>query len=179
MRRIALRPLHVVILLSSVLYFVLMARPIAGSYFNSYPFIPPAGFDSILEGFALFLRLSGGAVAPLPLLGPPVFVLVTALDAALRANGLLVVLSIACGIYAMHLGMMLIADRLHVSPRVTAAFIVASLFMPLAYFRLWILSDPIAIAFMVFSLYGLFRHEGPGGRGAGLSAAPHVRCWRA
>jgi hypothetical protein len=157
-----IRVLHAFILLSSLFYFWLMARLVSGSYFNSYPFISADGFDYILEGFTIYLRLSGAAVGSLLILRNPVFVLVTTVDAALRANGLLVLFSIAGAIYAMHLGMMLIADTLRVSRKITAAFVVASLYTPLSYFRLWILSDVIAIAFMMFSIYCLFRYEEPG-----------------
>jgi hypothetical protein len=119
------------------------------------------GFEYIFEGFALYLRLRGYPVG-FHFLRNPGFVLVTALDAALGTGGYLVLFVLAASIFAQHYLMVRIGDRLGVSRRITAAFVLGSLLFPFSILRFFILSELPAIALMLAGFYGLLRAQEPG-----------------
>lgn len=137
-------------------YGLLLVRLTGGNdFFNSYPFITDDGFDWLYQGLSLSARLAGQAVPPLPVLRDPGFVLVTALDTVLRTKGLLVLLTLAASLFAANAFLLLILERCAVSRAVSLALLVITLASPLFYFRLFVLSDPLAVALMCGSAWAM------------------------
>jgi len=160
-----------VLALASVAFFVRMTQLSDGDFLNSYPFISSDGFDWIYEGHWIVARLSGIALPPLLILRNPVFVAVTATDAWLSANGRVIALALAGAVFGAHLAMFGIARILRVPRLITASFVIASFVAATGYYRTWILSDSLAVCFMVVSVWGLVEYRLGSGRLASLIAA--------
>ena len=133
---------------------------LAGRYdfLNSYPFLTADGFDWYYEGLVLSERILGHCTPPLWVLRDPVFVVVCALDAALRANGLVVITAQTFAFFLT--GAVLIqAARFYAAGFAFAAAIVTiMLLQPLNYVRLFVLADPLAVAFLTISSYAMLHY---------------------
>ncbi|MCX7124323.1 MAG: hypothetical protein NTU49_00935 [Gammaproteobacteria bacterium] len=68
-----------------------MSKMVLGDFLNSYAFISQDGYDYLLEGLALKQLLTGLNDAPWPMLRNPGYVLALFADAALNANGKVVI----------------------------------------------------------------------------------------
>ncbi len=131
--------------------FLVMSRGLGQGLVSSYPGIEYDGFDWVLQGLYVRALLMGDAGPPLLFLRSPVFVLVTLLDALAGSSGL-VVLGVLCLAHFVSLAALLaIWKRLGASRGVQAALFVCAAASPYAYFRGYILADPLAIAGMLVS----------------------------
>ncbi len=128
------------------------------SFINTYPFITDDGFDWLFQGHALAALIQGAEVPSLPILRDPVFVLVTALDALLGGRGFLVVFALSAALFATHAFLILMAERFNVGAVVSLTMLLVALASPLFYFRLFVLSDPLAVAFMAGSAFCMVCH---------------------
>lgn len=113
---------------------------------SNYPGIEYDGFDWVLEGLYIRAFVHGTADAPLFFLRSPVFVLVTALDAFLGSSGLVVVGSLCLAHFLALAALLSIWRRFRVSGGTQAALFAMAVLSPYAYFRSFILADPLAIA---------------------------------
>ena len=133
------RLLIAILTLASIAFFVRMTQLSDGDFLNSYPYISSDGFDWIYEGHWLVARLSGIDLPPLVILRNPTFVVVTAVDAWLAANGWFISLVLAGAVFVTHFAMVGIARVLGTPRSITALFVVASLVAATGYDRTWIL----------------------------------------
>jgi hypothetical protein len=132
--------------------FFLMFHSLGAGLVSSYPGIEYDGFDWVTQGLYVRALLSGHVGFPLLFLRSPMFVLVTALDALCGSTGV-VVLAVLCLAHFVSLTALLaIWRRLGASPGVRAALFAIAALSPYAYFRGYILADPLAIAGMLASL---------------------------
>uniref|UniRef100_I2PWP3 Glycosyltransferase RgtA/B/C/D-like domain-containing protein n=1 Tax=Desulfovibrio sp. U5L TaxID=596152 RepID=I2PWP3_9BACT len=132
--------------------FLFMVHCLGPGLVSSYPGIEYDGFDWVLQGLYLKALFSGTAGAPLPCLRAPGFVLVTALDAWTGSGGI-VVAAVLCLAHFLSLAALLsIWRRLGLSGGQQAALFLAAVLSPYAYFRGFILSDPVAMAGMLVSI---------------------------
>src|SRR4030095_13559799 len=127
-------------------------------FLNSYPFVEVDGFDWFYEGAALADRFRGYCAPVFWILRDPAFVLICALDEVLRAQGLVVIFSHTLSFLATGV-ILLQAGRLDCVPlTVIAAVTLITLVQPLNYVRLFVLPDPLAVAFLTASAYAMLRH---------------------
>jgi hypothetical protein len=133
------------------------------SFINSYPFITDDGFDWLFQGESLAARLQGTNVATIPMLRDPVFVTVTALDALVGGRGFVVMFALSVSLFASHAFLVLLTERFNVGALVSAMLLLVSIISPLSDFRLFVLADPLAIAFMAGSVFFIVRHLLEGG----------------
>ena len=145
--------------LSVLAYGLVLSRLTGGDDFlNSYPFVRADGYDWFYQGAALRERLLGHCVPVLWLLRDPGFVLVCALDEALRAKGLVVILAHTLAFFVTGL-VLLRAARFYGCPwPLVASLTLILLVQPLNYVRLYVLADPLAVAFLTVSTYAMLHH---------------------
>jgi hypothetical protein len=149
----------IALLLGVVGYGLVLSRLAGGEDFvNSYPFIRADGFDWLYQGYVLYERLRGQCAPVLWFLRDPGFILVCALDAALQAAGLVVILAHTLSFAATGLAL-LKAARLYVLPLIVVASVTAIfLLQPLNYVRLYVLADPLAVGLLTVSTYAMLHH---------------------
>ncbi|MGE0409468.1 MAG: hypothetical protein AB7P23_09440, partial [Amphiplicatus sp.] len=131
---------------------ILMARLSAGDFFNSFAYISDDGFDWITQGVAFNQLVSGEDATPWPVLRLPGFVMVSALDDAFGALGLVFFLAqgLAVGLTAWMIGRYGRAKGFGAWP--IAAVLAAWYFSIFGFWRLWVLSDTLASALMTASV---------------------------
>lgn len=112
--------------LVALIQFLCMVRLIGPGLVSSYPSIEFDGFDWVLEGLYIHALAAGRAGPPLLFLRSPVFVLVTALDAFLGSNCIVVVGSLCLAQFLSLATLLAIWRRLGVSGCVQAALFVAA-----------------------------------------------------
>ena len=146
-------------LLGVVGYGLVLSRWTGGEDFvNSYPFIRADGFDWLYQGYVLYERLQGQCAPVLWYLRDPGFVLVCALDAALQAAGLVVILAHTLSFAATGLAL-LKAARLYALPLIVVASVTAIvLLQPLNYVRLYVLADPLAVGLLAVCTSAMLHH---------------------
>ncbi len=149
----------VVIVCVAIAHFFAMVRLIDGDFLNSYPYVTSDGFDYLYEGHALAARLAGLEIPPLLVLRNPGFVLVTTLDAALGAGGLVVAAVMAGAVLVAHLAMLAVGRALGASTAQVGVFVVASLTSTMGYYRAYVLADALAVALMLSSIWALVRYR--------------------
>ncbi len=162
-RRAVLFLASALFLLLFIIKFVLLSN---GNVLNNYPAISSDGFDWLTEGLYLSL-LFKDAVAErvLPFLRPPVFVLVTMLDAFAGQNGYVIA---AANTLAWAATIMCAFRLLDHSPssdvrdgrKYLIATLVAGLLIvaPINYFRIFLLSDGLCIGLAMASYYFYHRY---------------------
>jgi hypothetical protein len=152
---------HGVIVCAAVALMLIMRRLTRGNFLNSYPFISPDGFDWIFEGVYLSRFLGNGfdATTPALILRAPMFVLITALDAVAGGRGIVVALAVALALLVAGSFLILILQEFGVRWWIRLWTAVIFVVSPFAYFRGWVLSDAIAIAFMHVCVYCLLRYQ--------------------
>ncbi len=149
--RRAVRPEYVLAGVLGVFHAWLMHGAAAGDFFNSYPFISDDGFDWIAQGVAFNERLSGIDVSPWPVLRNPVFVLVSALDDAVGASGGVIVLANGAAVALTLASLGWLGRKVGHGGPALCAVLLAFYFSTLGFWRLWILSDTLCVAFMTAS----------------------------
>jgi hypothetical protein len=149
----------IALFLGVVGYGVVLSRLTGGEDFvNSYPFIRADGFDWLYQGYVLYERLRGQCVPVLWFLRDPGFILVCALDVALGAAGLVVILAHTLSFFVTGLAL-LKAARLYALPLIVVASVTAIvLLQPLNYVRLFVLADPLAVGLLTVSTYAMLHH---------------------
>jgi len=125
-----------------------------------YPFISPDGFDWITEGVWLAQTLQGKNTANivLPVARPPLFVLITAIDALLGQKGYVI---------ASALGLSFFVTGLYASKFINeknsfvlfSVFLIALLFTPVNFVRNYILSDAICVSLSLVASYYLLKFK--------------------
>jgi len=162
--------------LGIVAYGFVLGRLAGGNDFlNSYPFIRADGFDWFYQGAVVYERLLGHCAPVLWFLRDPGFVLVCALDAALRAGGLVVILAHTLSFFVTGLAL-LKAARLYALPLVLVASVtLIVLVQPLNCVRLYVLwpVDLHVAAAELLDSGGLVRAAGRSIR-VGESTSPNV-----
>jgi hypothetical protein len=117
-------------------YGFLLGRLTGGhDFLNSYPFVGADGFDWLYEGLFVYERVRGHCASALWLLRDPGFVLVCALDMALRAHGLVVIFTHTLSFFVTGLVLLRAAAWYSAPPPVVAAVTVITLLHPLNYVR--------------------------------------------
>lgn len=152
------RPEYLVALALGLFHAWLMARLDGGDFFNSYPFISDDGFDWIAQGLALNERLMGVNAEPWPVLRNPVFVLVTALDDALKAGGGVIILANGAAVTLAAAALGWLGRRLGYRAPALIAALLAYYFSTLGFWRLWVLADTVAQGLMTASFCLLIAH---------------------
>ena len=154
--------IYTVIVFSAVILAVILFRLVQGNFLNSYPYISPDGFDWIYEGAYLRAVLSGWASSELPppfLLRQPIFVLVTALDAAAGSRGIIIIVCMAISFALTAVAINQILVELGVSPLIRLWGTIAFIMSPLNFYAYWVLSDQLAIMLMMVSTYLLIKSD--------------------
>lgn len=140
-------------------YGLVLSRLATGhDFLNSYPFVGADGFDWLYQGLFVSERLRGHCTPALWLLRDPGFVLVCALDMALQARGLVVIVTHTLSFFVTGVVLLRAATWYSVPPAVAAAVTLMTLLHPLNYVRLFVLADPMAVAFLALSTYAMLRH---------------------
>jgi len=137
--------------LVSTVQFLTMYRLRKGDFLNSYPFISDDGFDWVTQGLALKQFITGVDTSAWPVLRHPIFVFVTFIDSVLNSSGafILLIQSLAVGGVVYSVGWL--ARRLSYSATSIFAISTCIWLHNFSYFRLWILADTLAVAFMTGS----------------------------
>ncbi|KHK03396.1 hypothetical protein [Desulfovibrio sp. TomC] len=132
--------------LVALVQLLCMAGLIGPGLVSSYPDIEYDGYDWVLEGLYIRAFVHGAVDGPLFFLRSPVFVLVTTLDAFLGSSGLVVVGSLCLAHFLSLAALLSIWRRFRVSGSTQAALFAMAVLSPYAFFRSFILADPLAIA---------------------------------
>jgi hypothetical protein len=138
---------------------LLKLRPVDGLFINSYPYISADGFDWIYEGLALWELVVNGDKTPWVSLRNPVFVLVTAIDHGLRANGMFIIVIQSLAFAATLYALVRIGRLYNISTKVIASCMFGYTFMPLSYFNLFVLADPLCLGLMTVSVERLLSYQ--------------------
>lgn len=138
-------------LLVTVAQYLFLHRCLGAGLVSSYPGIEYDGFDWVTQGLYVRELLDGHVGFPMLFLRSPVFVLVTALDALCGSTGRVVLATLCLAHGISLLALLSIWRRLGVSGRIQAALFAMAVLSPYAYFRGYILADPVAIAGMLVS----------------------------
>ncbi|MAG29866.1 MAG: hypothetical protein CL908_03110, partial [Deltaproteobacteria bacterium] len=149
----------------ALLFLLALQRLHSGYLFNSFPFISDDGFEWLQGGHALASLLSGASIDRLSVLRPPGFVWVTAADVALGGDGRVILTSFALALALGAIAILRFGDALQVPRSISVALVIVYGIAPINSFRLWLLSDVIAVALMLWSVLGLMRwlEEGSSG----------------
>ena len=147
-----------------------------GDILNRYPYISPDGFDWYLEGVYLIKLVGGISMPELPVLRPPVFVLVTALDYVFGRQGLILALVSGLtifGVYYFSLKIINMANSLNRGSSWCAIPIaISACVYPLNFIRPFILADSLAVTLALASVYSFLRYQAnPIQSGALISSA--------
>lgn len=145
--------------LGVVAYGLVLSRLAGGNDFlNSYPFVRADGFDWFHQGSVLYERLLGHCAPVLWFLRDPGFVLVCALDEALRAKGFVVILAHTLSFFATGVVLLKAAQFYRLPLVLVASVTLITLVQPLNYVRLFVLADPLAVGFLTVSTYAMLHH---------------------
>lgn len=140
----------------ALLHAGLMAQLWVGDFFNSYHYISDDGFDWITQGVAFNQLVTGADTSVWPVLRQPVFVLVAAIDNAVGVPGLIFLLAQTGAVAATAYVIGRFARAKGLGAWGTASLILTWYFFVFGFYRLWVLSDTIAAAFMTISVvFGL------------------------
>ena len=145
----------------------------SGNVLNNYPAISSDGYDWLTEGLYMKLFLKHAVVARvLPVLRPPVFVLVTTLDAFAGQGGFVIAAANALAwgttIFCAWRMIDLSASRdIRDDLKYLIAMLVVGLLTvaPINYFRIFLLSDGLCIGFAMTSYYFYHRYVAGGTNG--------------
>ena len=137
--------------LLALLHAWLMTRLTQGNFFNSYPFISNDGFDWIMQGLALKQRLAGVDANVLLFLRNPVYVVIHAIDAAAGGRGAVVIFAAAVAVFVTLAVVARHARALGCGLAVAMLVVAAQYFSVLGFWRLYVLSDTVAVALMTMS----------------------------
>jgi hypothetical protein len=121
----------------------------------AYPFISDDGFDWIYQGFSFSSRINTVNVPILPVLRDPGFVLVNAIDYFLNLNGSFVILIQSLSFFIVQAVILDVLETFAFSLRIVLSFLSISVFSILNFFRLFILADSMAVAFLCLSTWAL------------------------
>jgi hypothetical protein len=148
----ASRPEVSVAICLALFHAALMSRLWVGDFFNSYHYISDDGFDWITQGVAFNQLITGQDGASWPVLRQPVFVMVAALDNVMGNYGFafLIVQAAAVGGTAYLIGAF--ARRQNLATWSIVTVMLAWYFFIFGFYRLWVLSDTLAAAFMTASV---------------------------
>jgi len=133
-----------------------------GNVINHYPHITPDGYDWYVEGMFLTAILSSSSLPDLNVLRPPTFVLITAIDYLFGGSG--VVIGIVYGVVFIgtYLLVIRISDEISAESDKQSLFPIFALlllsFHSINYVKKYLLSDSIAVALSLFSVYLLIRY---------------------
>jgi hypothetical protein len=139
-------------------YALLLGRLLGGDLLNSYPFVTDDGFDWVYQGHALYERAAGLSAPALYVLRDPVFVFVSAVDAALQAQGAAIIFALAISFLATGVVLLSAASFYRVPVLVSGCIVLIILFTPLNFFRLWVLADPVAVAISTASAFAMVHY---------------------
>jgi hypothetical protein len=139
----------VILAAATIIYALFLGRMSGGGMiFNSYPFISDDGFDWLYQGCSLHDRLSGALVPSLHVLRDPGFVFIVALDSFMGETGAILLLAHAFSFFTTGLSILVIGGQFRVRAAVISSVIIIFILFPLNFFRLFILTDPLAVAFL-------------------------------
>jgi hypothetical protein len=135
--------------------FNLLSR---GDILNFYPFVSPDGFDWYTEGVYLININHIDSSFKLPILRPPFFVFVTAIDFSV-GNVIVLPLVYALSMLITYFGIMYILDGIDADFRSVDYFaipvaILTTVF-PINFFKSYLLSDSLAVSLVLLSIYFL------------------------
>lgn len=159
------RPVLAILAAFGVAYYFALTRLVRGDLVNSYPFVWVDSFDWLVEGLAVARWFDGVAIPELPAVRSPGFVGVTFADYHLGANGGILFGVIALAVVVPLAAMLALAwwER---TPRYQATVVVLVLAVsPLGFYRMWILADQFATAWLVVAVVALYPYATRGGRG--------------
>src|SRR3989339_1345220 len=139
--------------------FVFLAH---GDVINNYPFISPDGFDWYTEGIYLTQFFSGVTLPELPVLRPPLFVFLTALDFILGNKGFVIAIVYAFSIFCTYFCSLKLVDVMHGRAEKNSWYIVplaiSATIYPLNFFKPFLLADSLAVALSLASVLLLVKH---------------------
>lgn len=133
-----------------------------GNVINNYPFISPDGFDWYTEGVYLTQLIKGVSLPELPVLRPPLFVFLTALDYISGKQGLVLAASYGVAILFTFFCSVKIVDSVYELPEKNAWYIlplaICTTIYPINYFKPFLLADSLAVALSLASVLMLIRY---------------------
>jgi hypothetical protein len=145
-------------ILFSIKFYVLSN----GNVLNHYPFISPDGFDWYTEGIYLVHLIQGDKLQALPVLRPPIFVFITALDYIFGGSGLILSVFYFLSITMTFFFMLWIIDMgcsfKNKDPWLHFSLAIAVTLYPINFIKGYLLSDSIAVCLSLFSVFMLMKY---------------------
>jgi hypothetical protein len=132
------------------------------SILDNHPFISQDGFDWYVEGVYLVKLLQGHALGELPILRPPTFVFVTAVDYVVGGNGVFIAFIYSVSIFLSFYFLLMIAELMQSGSRNNFSAIIFALGMtiyPLNFVRPYLLADCFAGMLSIAAVYTLLKAE--------------------
>ncbi|MBT8544359.1 hypothetical protein G6730_05155 [Polynucleobacter paneuropaeus] len=147
-----------------------------GDILNHYPFISPDGFDWYLEGAYLTKLMGGNSMPDLPVLRPPIFVMITALDYFFGEQGLVIAIVAGLTIFGTYYFLVKIINAVDSTDGRSSWYAIPisiyACIYPINFIKPFILADSLAITFALASIYYFLRyHEKTNSRGYLISSA--------
>lgn len=141
--------------------FVILAN---GDVINNYPYISPDGFDWYMEG-VYFTKLLSGAILPeLPVLRPPLFVFVTAIDYLAGGGGWVLAFFLCTTVFFTYYLSLKIIDSTYLGKIKSknhwfiVPLAIGTTFYPLNFFKPYLLADSLAVALSLASVLLLVKY---------------------
>ena len=158
-----------------LIYTIAFIKFSNGDVINHYPYITPDGYDWYVEGMYLNALLSGSSLPELTVLRPPTFVLITALDYFFGGRGIVVGIAYGIAFIGTYLLVIRISDEASLESHKQSLFPIFALlllsFQSINYLKKYLLSDSIAVALGLFSVYLLIRHVKSDNSTIGIASA--------
>ncbi len=140
--------------------FVYLAN---GDVINNYPFISPDGFDWYTEGIYVTQLFGGASLPELPVLRPPFFVFVTAVDFIFGNKGLVLAILYGVATFYTYLFSLKLIDLVYEGGDKNSWYVVplaiSATIYPLNFFKPFLLADSLAVATSLASVWLLIKHN--------------------
>ena len=146
-----LQPEYLAAMLVAAVFALVLSRLWVGDLLNSYTYMSDDSFDWVTQGMALVEFTTGEDKSTWPILRPPLFVFVWALDYMLEPPGLVFLLCQVTALAAVTFGIARFARLKGAGPLASALAGLAAPFSVLGFYALWVLSDAIASSLMTLS----------------------------
>ncbi|KCZ85713.1 hypothetical protein HAD_08510 [Hyphomonas adhaerens MHS-3] len=145
------QPEYLAALLVAAVFALILSHLWVGDLLNSYAYMSDDSFDWVTQGMALVEFTTGEDRSAWPILRPPLFVLVWAMDYLLEPPGLVFLLCQVAALAAVTFGIARFA-RIKGAGAIAAALAgLAAPFSVLGFYSLWVLSDAMASSLMTLS----------------------------
>ena len=140
--------------------FVYLAN---GDVINNYPFISPDGFDWYTQGIYVTQLLGGDSLPELPVLRPPFFVFITAVDFIFGNKGLVLAIAYGIATFYTYFFSLKLVDLVYEGGDKNSWYVVplaiSATIYPLNFFKPFLLADSLAVAMSLASVWLVIKHN--------------------